>query len=332
MIVVIAILAAISVVAYRGIANNAEAAAIKANLSQAADRLELYRVDNGGYPPDQATLASLLKPDPSTTLTYAVSNSANPPTYCLIATQGSQQFSVSSASNTPSANTCVINLATDPAATAYNTTGGWGTGRWFGVNPAAGTYSLVANAADGPLPGVSTYARKTWTTAPPTGGSGDTGIGYGDWGHRLAVAAGDVITMSGYVRVSRQANVNADAYLYDSSGANVVPAGWADSRVNNNGAPSPGVGGGFVPAAPGVWTRIATTFTVPAGVAGIAVVLDRDSQGSNGAQDWQVGDTFDATSLMVTKGSTLYNYAEGNSPGWNWTGTPNASTSFGPAL
>ena len=49
-IVVIAILAAISTVAYPGLQERARASEVSAALSQAKRKLELYRVDNGNYP------------------------------------------------------------------------------------------------------------------------------------------------------------------------------------------------------------------------------------------------------------------------------------------
>lgn len=38
------------------------------------------------------------------------------------------------------------------------------------------------------------------------------------------------------------------------------------------------------------------------------------------------------TGLILTQGSTTYNYADGNSSGWAWNGTVNDSTSTGPPL
>jgi general secretion pathway protein G len=50
---------------------------------------------------------------------------------------------------------------------------------------------------------------------------------------------------------------------------------------------------------------------------------------------WQngvVGDSVTVDEVMLTAGSTNYNYADGNSPNWAWDGTTNLSTSTGPAL
>lgn len=132
-IVVIAILAAITIVSYRGITTNAQVAALKSTLQQAASKLEIYRIDNGSYPPDQVTMAGLVSFDSSTTLAYAVNNAATSPAYCLIAAQGALRLSVSSANRTPSDNACVSNLAFNPRCQAS-------TAGWFATNN-GGTYS-----------------------------------------------------------------------------------------------------------------------------------------------------------------------------------------------
>lgn len=49
-IVVIAILAAISIVAYNGIQNRANDSSVNADLSTIAKKIELFRADNGRYP------------------------------------------------------------------------------------------------------------------------------------------------------------------------------------------------------------------------------------------------------------------------------------------
>jgi prepilin-type N-terminal cleavage/methylation domain-containing protein len=64
-IVVIAILAAISIVAFNGAIQRANTSAIAAKEDQAKKKLEIYKVDNGAYPPDQATFDSLINQTPS---------------------------------------------------------------------------------------------------------------------------------------------------------------------------------------------------------------------------------------------------------------------------
>ena len=66
MIVVIAILAAISIVAYNGIRERARASAAPSALSQAAKKLSLYAIDNGSaYPADSATFFTEIGADSS---------------------------------------------------------------------------------------------------------------------------------------------------------------------------------------------------------------------------------------------------------------------------
>lgn len=58
-IVVIAILAAISIVAYNGIQNRTNDSAVKSDLSLSLRNVELYRVDNDKYPTGFANLAAM---------------------------------------------------------------------------------------------------------------------------------------------------------------------------------------------------------------------------------------------------------------------------------
>lgn len=54
-IVVIAILAAITIVAYNGIQNRANDSAVASDLTSIAKKVELWKVDNGTYPPNLNT-------------------------------------------------------------------------------------------------------------------------------------------------------------------------------------------------------------------------------------------------------------------------------------
>ena len=63
-VVVIAILAAITIVSYNGIASQAKDSALKSNLSQAAKKFELHKTKNGTYP----STANATTPAPSTSI------------------------------------------------------------------------------------------------------------------------------------------------------------------------------------------------------------------------------------------------------------------------
>jgi hypothetical protein len=47
---------------------------------------------------------------------------------------------------------------------------------------------------------------------------------------------------------------------------------------------------------------------------------------------WTSGDRVDFDGMMLTEGTVTPTYADGSSPNWDWNGTPNNSTSTGPAL
>lgn len=84
-IVVIAILAAISTIAFNGIRERAQTASVQASLSQATDQLALYAVENTGYPANLAAFTALLGQNANVQYQYSV-NSSLPAGYCVTAT------------------------------------------------------------------------------------------------------------------------------------------------------------------------------------------------------------------------------------------------------
>ena len=89
-IVVVAILAAITIVAFNGIQDRARNAALVSDLTAASKQLKLDQVDNGAFP---ATLAAAdsgrgVKTSPGTTYTYSVDNTASPQTFVIGANNG----------------------------------------------------------------------------------------------------------------------------------------------------------------------------------------------------------------------------------------------------
>ena len=47
--------------------------------------------------------------------------------------------------------------------------------------------------------------------------------------------------------------------------------------------------------------------------------------------DWYQADYLEMSDVMVVEGSTVHNYADGETDGWSWNDTPDQSTSTGPA-
>ncbi len=85
-VVVIAILAAITIVAYNGIRDRSEASAMQSTLSQAAKKIQLYAVDNAEQYP--ATLADAgVTDNGAITFQYSSDNTTTPKQYALTATR-----------------------------------------------------------------------------------------------------------------------------------------------------------------------------------------------------------------------------------------------------
>ena len=88
-IVVIAILAAISIVAYTGIQNRVREAAISSKESQAKKKLEVYKVKEGQYPSSQSEFDTLIGQNPSDQ--FYTTYSSTPPydSYTISTSDGS---------------------------------------------------------------------------------------------------------------------------------------------------------------------------------------------------------------------------------------------------
>ncbi|MAU34151.1 hypothetical protein CMN23_03440 [Candidatus Saccharibacteria bacterium] len=313
-IVVIAILAAITIVAYNGIQNQAKSAAAQATAKQALTKIQTYAVQNADQYPATLAAAGLTNAG-STTYQYRVDNSANPKTFCLTATTDNTSYYVSHATTSPTAGACsghavnggevITNLArVNPSASSAIA--------WYPVvNTGVGT-SLVVSSG-GPTDTAPSFFRMTITT-PPT--SARPYIGYGsDPSHRIAPTAGQPLSLSGWVRSSRAIVVQLTA-VASSAGGNE----W--NRIGS---------GPSVTIQPNSWTRLtyqAGPWPSDSGHAVTRVLFETMSPVSV----WQSGDTFDATAIMATATPALPAYADGSSPGWIWNGTPNDSTSTGPPL
>ncbi len=101
-IVVIAILAAITIVAYNGVSGNARNSVLKADLAQAAQKLETYKVDNNGNYPNILSDAQI----GNGSGLYAYRYSATTNSYCLTESNASAYSYVTNVLRTPQGGTC----------------------------------------------------------------------------------------------------------------------------------------------------------------------------------------------------------------------------------
>jgi prepilin-type N-terminal cleavage/methylation domain-containing protein len=103
-IVVIAILAVFTIVAYNGIQARAQAAAAQFALEQTSKKLALYAVDNSSYPVDLPTVG--INGTNGTSFQYSVNNGVTPQTYCVTATNGTTAYMISSTNTIPQSGVC----------------------------------------------------------------------------------------------------------------------------------------------------------------------------------------------------------------------------------
>ncbi len=183
-IVVIAILAAITIVAYNGIRQSTERSALMADLSQQAKKLQSWNVTNGDVFPgtlSDARTAGILVD--STNVTYVeYMTSPDNRNYCATASRtNGLVFSVTSVQSTPMPGRCVENLITNPSF--ETNTVGWTTG---GASPSVarasgsehGSMRLVLTKASpvsdsqlntlGPLSSATPYSVIFWASSSTT--------------------------------------------------------------------------------------------------------------------------------------------------------------------
>jgi prepilin-type N-terminal cleavage/methylation domain-containing protein len=305
-IVVIGILAAITIVAYNGIQDRARVSTVSSALSQAAKKLTLYQVDNPDlYPADKTALEALgIKDSPTISYQYA-RTSSTPNTYCITATTGTTSYKISNAAPAPSAGGCaghgvggsnpITNLIVNPGF--ESNTSNWGASN-----------ITVAQAPDWFQSGASSVKLTNSSIADTgdirlSGGSATT--------FPPGMAAGETYTVSATLRMTAPLSGGHNRsprvmFFYSINGVNFTEV--FGPKANN---------------VAGVQT-ISHTFAVPANATGVVLGL--------GGSSSVIGEAVYYDNVIMTTGSTVYNYADGNSSNWVWNGTLNNSTSTGPAL
>lgn len=301
-IVVIAILAAITIVAYNGIQQRARTSAVQENLSTVARKMALDNINNGSYATTASGVdgGSGLPSSANTTYQYHSTGT----TYCITGTNGNVSYKITDTSPTPAAGGCpgdgvggvaaITNLAINPSAASNS--------NWWSTNGGAG---VVARDATVSRPGSLTTGslKTTFSSAAQV----STQLWDGSTTPLVPTSAGEVITISAWVQSSVAGRTLT------------ITDRWRDStntQINQSSSTSITV--------PTTWTRV--TYTSPAAPASTA--YDHVSFFFNG----QAGDNWWLDDVMVTKGSTDYTFADGNTANWIWNGTVNNSTSTGPAV
>lgn len=206
-IVVIAVLAAVSVVAYNGIQQRAKASEASAALAQAKKKLELYKVDAGGYPAT-GSLATAGITNGNVDYQYT----SNGTTYCITGTTGNVSYKVSDVTN--------------PTQGGCNGHGQGGVGAITNLEPNPSFETTVANAA-----GAGTNTR-TLSTMQKVSGSNST---------RFVWVSGSSGVQTSIIPVSPSTAYTVSLYIFSESGAlpgfNIAASDYA-TNSQSMGAPS----------------------------------------------------------------------------------------------
>jgi prepilin-type N-terminal cleavage/methylation domain-containing protein len=325
-IVVIAILAAISIVAYNGIQDRARASAASSALSQSAKKIALWQVETPGQAPDCTTFKELVNasgasctgegvvagdityeytPDTPTAGSYCITGTIGKTSY---KTTGSTAVQGSCAGHGSGGVAAITNMVVRPIP--QSTSGGY-------VASSSGGQSSTSSFHTTGGPNNVAFLRRTYNAATTSlSVSNDIiTIGATAWSNEAISAVapvnvGSSYTLSVWVRSSVAQSVRIQA----------------QGITGNSGAGA--ASGDSITLVPDTWTRLNMTWTVPAGTNAIRIDVDA---GTNLIQ-WTNNATFDVTMAMMTEGSTLHTYADGDSPNWVWNGTPGAARSTGPPL
>lgn len=127
--------------------------------------------------------------------------------------------------------------------------------------------------------------------------------------------AGDVVTWSAYVRPS--VDINLRVGHEGRSGKTGANSGFSITNASTATTLCPA----------NVWTRLSGTGTVNPVARGGGDIIQRIFIGGVAGTVIPPGFTLDSSNFMYTRGATLIDYFDGNSPGCSWTGTPEASPS-----
>lgn len=297
-IVVVGVLAAITVVSYIGITNQANISTIKANIAQVSQKLQQYKIQNSdSYPLDKATAESFIGIKLSKYL-YNQNSVTGMKNYCATYNSGGVSYSVTSTYSKPLEGDCVENMAIDPDAAGSTT-------HFSRSGSLPDSYSTTEISSLRSHHGDTSLRKVISAVHTGTGGAGATVRTTG------VVPAGTRINYSGWVY---------------ATGSDTIHEYADNHKVSDGSYGCSSIGGASTPTAvlSNTWVYF-SAYTVP------GVDCTNIWVGGYAMDSLQVGDEVYFDQFMATTGDNFYNYGDGNSIGWFWTGDANASTSIGPA-
>lgn len=303
-IVVIAILAAISIVAYNGIQQRARASAASSALTQSVKKISVWQVDFPNQAPDCDKFKELINATGSScngsgviagNISYQYTpNATTAGTYCITATNGTTSYTATN-NSTPTSGSCsghgqggalaFTNLVTNPSFETGSTS-------WT-------SYYTPTRTQSNEQARYGTYSQKIVTTTDTQGNGLFTVI-------TRTYTADTTIRASAWVF----APINMPFSFSFRSPTQLGSSGWGNTNYIGTGA----------------WQRVEIAYTIPASPeAWYAPKINTISSFP------AVGTVFYVDAVMMTEGDLPTEYKDpSTTPNWAWTGTVHASTSLGP--
>ncbi len=314
-VVVIAILAAITIVAYNGITQRTRASVAQNALNSTQKKLAIYALDNNEvYPTSLAALG--LTNGGGVTYQFNSNNTTSPAGYCITATSDvTSYYFAKNFTYTNGGSNATLNVANPtPGVCPGHAQAGVAQLTNLVPNP-----NIELNESGYGQPNSSVVVRNTTRAyggtaslrvTMPIGTSGTVGV---------SIIAGSTLGSS-YLQPNSAYTVSGYVYVPTGTIAPYIAVQGSGYATRSNPAQ-------YTTALKDQWVRLHNTFTTSSSGTISVYFLNSLNTTTAGTQFW-----VDNVMITENESATPPVYADGNSPGWVWNGATNASNSTGPAL
>lgn len=327
-VVVIAMIVALTAVVYTGIQQRARDNAVLSDIDAVESEIARYSVNNSGMYGAELVWYSGLNGGPSSNANIVFTPS---PGNVIDVVTSDSQYCIR-AYNIGSGKYPRLSVA------AYKES----------VDGACGTLAASATAvAESPEPVGPVLPTITNNVINPSAETNQTGYGgpngstvlrvtdrshSGSASLRATMPIGGTTTVGAYVYnpgVTTVPNLLAADTTYMASVWVYVPAATnVDIRISVQGTGRASIiypPATYSTSAKDTWVRLSAPFMTNSGGSITMYILNTSPTTTAGMQFW-------TDSFMITETDTLYNFADGNTTDWTWSGTQDNSTSSGPGI
>ena len=321
-IAVSAILIAAGLVTAPGLINNARDSNVKNDLSNLAYAQEYLSSDSGKYTSSVSALTSQQGIKTTLSSKSEVGVFSGSDCYAIFGKSSSGKYFYRTSNSGDVKTVSLPWSATKPAGYPANCT--------YPASASAAVVSRVTNLISYSIPTASQpfepeFGGATGTTSFLNDGSINTPYQRSTWTSAAGLSGFPAVVLSPRVNEPMKANTKYTFSMWVRSSVPVTDtSNMTLFTFGDKGAQSPGGQGPYLEA--NKWTRISYTFTT------------QDAANSSWPQyrlsgetikKFVPGATLDATQAIMTEGEVDYDFANGDSTGWSWNGTPGNSTSSG---